>query len=360
MTEIRPAKFEDYSAIESVCNRNSMSLRPYDDFVHLWKEFPNRTEFADLPIGWVLQGDGGNIVGTFSNVWFSFEWKREPLRACVAGAWAVDSTHRRSSLALGAKFFGQRNVDLLINGSASSTAARLMSFYGMSRLPVPEVDLHYIWITDFRRFAGGALRKLNAPAVPLLSVPLGLVLRLRALLHNRSSYRPSRNVISVRGFDESFDEFWQRQRCRTDRLLAVRSSAMLSWRFKYELLRDRAVILAALAPDSSLEGYVVLVQHERPHLALTQYLIADLQVLEESSPDVTHALIVNAISAACSAGCHFVEWVGSNEAKRAAAKQLAPHPHKNPVWQYYYRAADSLREDLKQVSIWDPSLYEVF
>jgi hypothetical protein len=349
--KIRPAGLSDYPAIAEVTRRNGIPPRSREKWEYLWTEFPLRERFADLPIGWVLEDDAGQIAGTLSNVYSAYEWNGRPLRGAIAGNWAVDEKHRGSSLGLSAKFFSQP-ADVLINGSLSRVAAQLMPFFKASRVPSPGFDRHFLWVADHTAFANSVLRQKAAPAAGILMYPAGLALWLRDFLFRSGQGRQSPDIVHLDSFDERFDTFWDQLRRQPDRLLAVRSRPMLAWRFKYQLAENQLRILA-LHKHGQMSGYVILARVHRENLALRQYRIIDLQVLEENEESVRQLLLA-AIRLTRVEGLHLLEWIGFNERKRSAAKRLHPLEYRNPVWQFYYKAANrELAAPLGNPNSWD-------
>jgi hypothetical protein len=142
-------------------------------------------------------------------------------------------------------------------------------------------------------------------------------------------------------------------------LRAVRTSAALDWRFGGALRRQNAVALG-LFKGQELHGYVVLRKFARPHLGLNQFVIADLQALNDS-PHVLLDLLAAALEATREEGMDALEWQGWNPAKRALAISLHPRPFRYDVWPLYYKVVNAdLASMLADAECWDFSPFDAF
>jgi hypothetical protein len=272
----------------------------------------------------------------------------------------VDTPYRNgpTSLRLAIAFFGQTGVDMCLNGSASKVASRLM--LGLKAQPIAseDYDLSYFWIMRRHAFASAALRKKRIPAPGLLAGPVALGLWATDLLYNRRK-RKQADVRRLSNFGEAFDVFWDTLRKGPGRLRAVRTAAALEWRFG-NLLRSRQAAIFGAFRGQELLGYVVLREATREHLELRQFVIADLQALDDS-PEVLTDLLIAAIEATRHEGMDALEWQGWNPAKRRVASSLHPMTYRYPVWQLFYKAINpELGPVLKQPAIWDFSPFDAF
>jgi hypothetical protein len=358
MIRVRPAALCDLEAIDAVCVRNGLSSFDTVETRNWWLSHPFRTEFEGVPIGWVLESDTDGIVGTFSNVHMMYELDGRRFKCGSAGSWAVDRSHRNSSMLLAMSYFSQEGVDLCVNGSASAVASRLMPALGAQRTASEDYDLSYFWITRRRNFARAVLRKKKIPAAGLLSHAAALVL-WAADLRSGGRRRNLSEVKQLNGFGDEFDAFWEKIRQGRGRLRAVRSSAALEWRFGGYLRQKRATVLA-IFQGGHLGGYVVLRRCVREHLGLRQFVIADLQALDDS-PDVILDLLAAALEATRQEGLDALEWQGWNPAKRQVARSLHPKSYRYPVWPLYYKAVNpSLVPVLARADSWDFSPFDAF
>lgn len=358
MSRVRPASLKDLEAIRAVSIRNGLSSFHPDEVRQWWLSHPFRKEFEGVPIGWVLESDAGEVVGTFSNIQMMYELDGKRIKAGVGGSWAVDAAERSSSLLLAVAYFTQNGVDLCLNGSASSVAARLMPALKAERIPSPDYDLRYFWIAGHRAFAAAALRKKKIPAASLLAPVAGLGLWATGLRFERRRSEPP-GLKRFSGFSEEFDAFWEKLRQEPGRLRAVRTSAALAWRFGASLRQNRAVVLG-LMRGGELRGYVVLLESAREHLRLRQYTIADLQALEDSR-EVVLDLLAAALEATRREGLDALEWKGWNTVKRGLASSQRPKSYRDSVWPLFYKALHpDLLPVLTQAGRWDFSPFDAF
>lgn len=358
MTRVRPVKSDDLEAILQVGLRNGLS--PFDPSAlqKSWESHPFRTEFEGVPHGWVLEDSRGRIVGTFSNVHMMYELEGRKVKAGTAGSWAVDLEHRSASLLLAMAYFGQTGLDVLLNGSASAVASQIMPRLKAERIPSPGYDKSLFWITNRVKFTEAALRKKNVPAAGMLArLAAGGLWALDGVRRLPCQWPPE--ARRPRSFGPEFDEFWERIRCGPNRLRAVRTAAALEWRFGRSLQTGRASLIT-LGTGASLRGYAVLLRRTRAHLNLSQYLIGDLQALEDS-PETTRALLSAALAATQEDGLDALEWQGWNSAKRRVAESLHPWSYGYAVWPLFYRTRDpDLARTLNQARVWDFSPFDAF
>jgi hypothetical protein len=313
---------------------------------------------SGAPDAWVIEKNGQDIVGALSNVHMMYELDGKRLKACAAASWCVDAPYRGYSLFLMNTSLAQKGIDLWLNGSASSVTSRIMTAMAIPRIPSPEFDVSYFWITNREAFLAAALRKKKMPAASLLS-------RIAALglwgldLRSKLSRRTRAAVKRIMTFGSEVDAFWEKLRKGPTRLRAVRTSAALMWRFGSALQQNRAVVLGLL-DGHQLRGYVVLREFDRSHLGLRQYVLADIQALDDS-PDVLLDLTIAAIETTREAGMAALEWQGWNIHKREIAMSLHPRTYRYPVWPLYYKAINSgLVSTLTHDGVWDFSLFDSF
>lgn len=359
MIRIRPTLLDqDLEAINAVGVRNGFGAIDPEAYRRFWLGNPFRKEFEGVPNGWVLEDDSAGIVGTFWNGHIMYELDGSPLKAGVAGSWAVDAEHRSSSLLLAMAFMNQKGVDLCLNGSASSVASRLMSTLRFKRIPTEDYSLSYFWIVRRRAFAAAALRKKNFPAADCLALPAALFLWFSDLLSQRSR-RGAGQLRRIESFGDDFDTLWQRLRRTPGRLQAVRSSAVLRWRFA-DSLKGQKVVAIGLYRDNDLQGYVVLRGKNREQLKLRQYEICDLQVADDA-PDGLLELLQGAIEVSREDGVDALEWTGWNSAKRRIAQSCHPRCYDYSVWPAFYKEKNpALVPVLAEPRAWDFSPFDAF
>ncbi len=281
---LRPATFEDAAAVCHVQERNggSGSESVWRD---TWESYPLEKEFQDVPIGWVLETDDGSIVGCLDNVHMLYEFEGMPIRAAIASGWAVDMGYRGKALQLMIAFFRQKGIDLLLNVSANPTTAQVLTAMRIARIPVPDYGIPCFWAARPRAFAKAILLRRGTPGAAVWAWPAGLLLLLRDMVRQSGRGRPSLPIRRSREFDDRFDTLWQGLRTGTARLRAVRTRAVLEWRFRNEL-RDGRIAIVTAEPGGVLVGYALLVRRPGSELGMTLYDIADLQSLHED-PEVT-------------------------------------------------------------------------
>jgi hypothetical protein len=359
MIRVRPALLSDLEAIREVSVRNGLSSFDPESRRAWWRSHPFRGEFENVPMGWVLETGDSEIVGTFSNIHLMCELDGRPVKAAVAGSWGVDTQHRKSSLLMLLEFLEQTGVDLCLDGSASEAASRIMTGLRVPRIPSPDYDLSYLWIARRRAFAAAALRKRVNPAVARVAAPAVAAGLWLAGLRPTGARPDPANVRRLHEFGGEFDGLWEKLRREPGRLRAVRTAAALDWRYGASLRQKRLVVLGHFH-GGELRGYVLLRSYTREHLNLRQFVIADLQALEDA-PGTLLALLAAARETTRQEGLDMLEWKGWNRAKRQAAVSLRPHSYRDPVWPLYYKAVNpGLAPSLEQPGPWDFSPFDAF
>jgi hypothetical protein len=357
MMRVRPALLSDFEAIQAVLARNGLSAVDAEERRQWWLGHPFRDEFENIPIGWVLE-NSREIVGTFSNIHMMYELDGKRFKCGIAGSWGVDPPHRNSSLLLAMAYFGQKGVDFCFSGSASSVSSRLMPMLKAERIASPDYDLSYFWITRHRTFAEAVLRKRKIPGAQVLAHAAGVAIKAFDW-QIRRDFDGAGDVHRLSGFGEEFDAFWEKLRRGPGRLRAVRTSAMLDWRFGVAVRQERAIVLGLLR-EKDLLGYVVLCEKDREHLKLRQFVIADLQALDDS-PESILALLSAALKTTRQQQKDALEWQGWSAAKRQWALKLKPRSYRYPVWPLYYKATHpELIAALAHSESWDFSPFDAF
>jgi hypothetical protein len=335
MIRVRTASLDDLDAVRAVSVRNGLSGFDCEERRRWWLSHPFQKEFDGVPIGWVLENSDGKIVGTFSNVHMMYEIDGQRFKCGIAGSWGVDAEYRSASLLLAASFFSQKGVDICFNGSASSVSSRLMPVMRAKKFEAADYDVSYLWITGHQSFAEAVLRKKNVPGAEVVSRAAGLVLSaadrwtVKCRSHNCS-------VKELGGFGEEFDYLWKTLSRKGRCFRGVRSAAALEWRFGEGLRTKHAIVLGA-TKNGKLSGYVVLCEKSREHLKLKEFVIKDLQVVDDS-PELILDLLSAAIEVTRERGLDALEFQGWNAAKRKAALALRPRAYRYPVWPLYYTA----------------------
>jgi hypothetical protein len=233
-----------------------------------------------------------------------------------------------------------------------------MPVFRAKRIPSENYDLGYFWILRRQSFAAAALRKKKVPAAALLSYPAAVALWAEDLC-NAGRRKNASRVRRLTQFGKEFDSFWEKLRQGPGRLRAVRTSAVLEWRFGTGIRQNSTVALGLFRSQEVL-GYIVLRAKTREHLGLRQFLIADLQALEDS-PEVLLELLSAALSVTREQNLDVLEWRGWNPAKRQLACMLRPKSYRYPVWPLYAKAFNpALASLLTCPEKWDFSPFDAF
>jgi hypothetical protein len=329
-----------------------------DDWRTCWEASPFAPQFQATPVGWVLETEAGQVVGSLGNVHMLYELRGQYLKAAVATAWAVDSAYRNSSMQLLHAFYRQKDVDLWLNGSASATVSQLLTALRIPRVPVPDYNMPLFWPVRRRNFANVILGRKRVPFANLLSYPAGMALLAKDIAHRVWRRTGAAAVSRVREFDGRFDRFWQRLRAGSTRLRAVRTRATLQWRFRSNL-REASLTILLAERAGEIAGYAILTRRRGSDLEMELIDIADLQAIEDD-PLILRELLLAAAQVAQEEGADAVKLMTGTPAKRAAAAALHPLSYRWPVWQLYCRTTPELGAALATADAWDFSLFDTF
>ena len=356
---LRTAALDDGDAIRQLQERNGLgSLDPLA-WRRQWEEYPYAAEFRDIPMGWVLVAGSGRVVGSLGNIHMLYDLGGNRIRGAIATAWAVDAPHRGHSLQLMMAFLKQKGVGLCLNGSASPTASRVLRGMKMSRIPIPGYEVPCFWAARPSGFARAALARRSVPAAAILSWPAGMLLSARDVLLRSGRGRILSAMHRTGEFDHRFDTFWQNLSGGPRRLRAVRTSAVLDWRFGAALRDGQAAVVTATR-DGALNGYAVLVRRQSPELGMQLYDVADLQALRDEASTIRD-LLLGAIGAAREDGMDAVKFLTGTPVKRAPATELRPYCYRLKFWQLYYRAGTpELGSALSNADAWDFSPFDTY
>jgi hypothetical protein len=357
-TRLRPASFADAEAISQIHKRNGLSEFDAQAWRSAWESYPFAAEFQDIPIGWVLETDSGDLVGTIGNVHMLYELAGQRYRTAIATAWAVDAPHRGRALHLTTAFLKQKGPDLLLNGSANPIASKVLTGLQIPRIPIPDYNSPCFWAAAPRAFAKAALQRRGISAASALSYPAGLALLVRDVLRRSGRGKLSQPVRRLQLFDHRFDSLWQRIGAGPPRLRAVRTQAVLHWKFHADLEAGRAVLLAAES-GGNLSGYVVLVRRQGSDLGMSLYDVADFQAAGDDTA-VFRDLLLAAVELAREEGVDAVKLLTGTPAKRVPAMALLPYTYQLPFWQLYYKASPALKPVLGSADAWDFSLFDTY
>ncbi len=356
---LRTATLADAEAIGQLHKRNGMGDLDTAAWRSQWDAYPFAAEFRDIAIGWILETETGRVVGYLGNVHMLYDLGGRSVKAAIATAWAVDAGRRNKSLQLMTAFYRQKGVDMCLNGSANSTAARLLTAMRVPRIPIPGYDVPCFWAARPRGFAKAVLVRKSVPGASVLAWPAGVLLNARDIILRSGRGRTSSAVHRLGRFDDRFEIFWQRLRAGAPRLRAVRTKAVLEWRFGTELRSGRATVIAA-GRDGALSGYAVLVRRQSPEFGMDLYDVADLQALRDA-PATIRDLLLESIEIAREEGVDAVKFITGTPAKRAPADELRPYTYRLAFWQLYYKVASpELKAALSPANAWDFSLFDTY
>ena len=356
---LRPATLADAEAIGQLHKRNGMGHLDTVAWRSHWDAYPFAAEFRDIAIGWILETTGSRVVGYLGSVHLLYDLSGRSVKGAITADWAVDADHRNLSLQLMTAFLKQKGIDLWLDGSATPTASEVLSGMKLARIPIPGYDVPCFWAARPRGFAKAALVKRSIAGASVLAWPAGMLLRARDIVLRSGRGRTSAPVHRIGEFDDRFESFWQSLRAGPPRLRAVRTRAVLEWKFGAQLRGGRAAIVAA-GRDGTLAGYAILVRRQSPEFGMDLYDVADLQAIRDD-PSTIRDLVLGSVGIAREEGADAVKFLTGIPAKRAIVDELRPYTYRLGYWQLYFKVeSPELRAALSTADAWDFSVFDTY
>ncbi len=359
LAAIRETRPEDYVSIAALHRRNGLTIRPFQQWLALWSGNPAYEARGDgnWPLGWVLETERGEIVGSIGNLPLDYEFRGRKLSAATAYGWVVDEAYRSYSVMVLNRFMRQPGIDLFVFTTVGDKAEPIYSSgFQLSRAPVGCWDRSIFWITNYRGFAKSALNHRKVSFGGALCYPAAAGIYAWDQLQARvPSSDPAYEIQLCRQFDDRFEEYWQEIRRKQRHLLPVRSRETLEWHFQHAF--SPTTILAILK-ESRFVGYAIFGRQDNTALGLKRVRIVDFQALEGHAPGFVSALTW--MIARCRAeGIHVLEMMGDWLVRPDLPKIAAPHQRTLSSWMYYYKAPDpQLAEALRDPGAWAPSSFD--
>jgi len=367
---LRPARLDDYDSIQQLGLAYALDVPAQEDWRALWLDNPLRTRFGnDLPLGWVLETQTGEMVGTMGTVRAQYALRGSELVSAVSRAWFVKTQYRAFAPWLIEEYLHQPDVDLFINNAVSVPAIELFSQF-CERIPLGEWDTMSYWVTGYRGFAERSLAQLRLPLAGSIAYPAGAALWLKDAIVNRSLPKNAGSFIieTTDRFDARFDAFWDELvRRNPEKLLAERTSHALSWHFGAPMRKGRLWVFTACR-NNKLHAYCTLTRQDHAFRlpALTHgdtqgiraMRLVDYQSIEPE-PDLLPALLRAALLRCAAEDVYILENLGRGVPKMRALDGCAPYRKKLSNWKFFYHAADrGLDSELRAARLWDPSSYD--
>jgi hypothetical protein len=355
---VREARFNDYCKIAAVQAQNGLSSPSQEDWLTLWQDNPvYRVRNGDWPIGWVLEAENGEIVGTISSVPLAYSFRGRTLLAAAACSWAVDPPYRRYSMSIFKRLEQQADIDILLSSTVSSRPSRIIRW---SKVPVGSWDRSAFWITDHRGFARHALLQNAGIFATTLSLPVSVTLlcweALKPAIARTNGRATDISVVSA--FDSRFDEFWEElKQQNSDVLLAVRSRVALEWHFRRSLNSGRVWVLTATR-DSRLVAYAIFDRLDNTVLGLKRVRFVDFQWLR-GAESTLHGLLYWMLQRCREEGFHCVEITGGWLDRPGLPRLSAPYNRKLASWTFYYKTLNpEIAERLQDPNVWAPTSFD--
>lgn len=356
----RQARFEDHAQITDLQARYGMDTETYDAWIHVWADNPAYQDFPNWPIGWILENEGGQVVGYIGNLPRRYEFGGRKMLVASTRGLVVDTPYRSYSLPLLSHFFNQRQVDLFLDTTVGPGALKAHEIFRALRVPTGMWDQAFFWITNYEGFSASLLARKQIRGAKGFCRPLSGGLYLRDVLQGRR-LRMRCNGLDVdccSEIDGRFDDFWQKLRkSATHRLLANRSRQMLDWHFKHPLAAGRAWVLT-IDKGPELAAYAIFLRQDNASFSLKRMRLVDFQALDGRT-ELLSPILCHGFARCQREGIDMLEVMGFAQEKQQVVNSLLPHRRALSSWRYFYKTANrELAESLKNPLVWDTSCFD--
>jgi hypothetical protein len=356
--KFREAVFADHEQIARLESRYGLIAKSYDEWRHLWMGNPLYRRIQDAwSIGWVLEDEHGQIVGSMGNIPLPYEFEGKPILAATGHNWVTEPAYRSAALQLLDSVINQRDVDLYVNSTVTAASVAAVQVFACEPVPVGRWDRSAVWYTHRQRYYEMRLRQERWPLAKPLSYAVATPESLWKSMTTTALRAGDVEVSACASFDERFDDFWSELKQRhPHRLLAVRSREVLQWHHRYALLNGHLWIPAVLDGDG-LAAYATFQRYDRPEWG-TRVRLVDFQSLDGTSA-LLPSLLSWALKRCRAERIHSLEVVGRWLGRGELLESAATDPREMPTWKFFYRAnTPALATSLKPPEVWAPSLYD--
>jgi hypothetical protein len=360
---VREAQFSDFPSVSALGKRHGQGPDSIENWERLWRSNPAIHDGnAPARIGWVLEASG-EVVGFLGGIPLLYDYEEKTLIASATCRFAVDPAYRASSHLLMTSFLRQKDVDLLLNTTATPSAGKIMTALRATQVPQRNYETVLFWVLNAGQFSKAVSKKIGLPMsikTPVSGV-CALLLKAESTVRGRKPrLRKEQYRTEIRSIDElgsEFDQFCSSQAYDTRRLMARRSAEVQRWHFCPPENRRPARALCAYAGDR-LVGYAIVRDDVDEKVALHRSIVADLLV-EKDMPEIVRSLIVAAHKSAVENGSHVLELMGFPSVIRDAVMTWNPYSRQYPSCPFFFRARDkAIQEKLLSESAWYASQFD--
>ncbi|HZZ52057.1 MAG TPA: hypothetical protein VFE65_34605 [Pseudonocardia sp.] len=357
---LRRAQFQDYPHISRLTSQYFHRQLPDTVWKRLYTDNPLWSRVGGRwPIGWVLENDDGEVVGSFLNIPSRYYLDGVELICASGSRWAVQPEYRGYASWLMDEHFNQPGVDLLINATASPTATPVLSNFA-ERVPVGDWANRAVRIIKYRNVASEVLEMKRLPGQRVAGPVLAGGLRVKDLALTPRLPELPRGVVgeTLVQFDSRFDSFWTTLvQQNWHKLLAVRNQRTLEWHYGGPL-RSGSLLICTASRNGVLLAYCVLKEHSFERLNLQSMQIIDYQTVADDL-DLLPGLLRLALDHPRAAQVDIVESLCVGLPELRGFERAATLRYRRPSWSLYYQASGSdLQERLQSPEVWCPSGYD--
>jgi hypothetical protein len=364
--KLREIRLDDYAQLATLTAPYGYPPATWtcEQWRHLWVNNPACLRFGGkFPIGWVLEEADKRIVGHIANLPLLYQFEGQQLLIGDGISFVVEDEYRGYAMFLADQYWHQKTVDVALGHQSTLAAFKAHVELGVKAMPLKAWDRKAVWIVSYQGYIADWLGRKKAPAASLLSYPAALALSTkdtwnRILLRRRARRGAGIEMCAV--FDERFDRFWDELSAEYPRrFLALRTRAILEWRF-YFALREERIWIATFSQGGRLRAYAIflLQKNNRPQDGIRRVIVADFQALDRND-SVYYAMLRAALEQSRKSGIHLLVTMGIS-ASGTDMSMIAPH--RNPPPQHstslYKTRNPQLSRALESPQAWCPSLYD--
>lgn len=257
-----------------------------DRFKYWWDNNPAMNE--NIERGWIILGEGGQIVGFLGNIPVKYYINGKDEIVCCLTSWYVKETYRHKSLGLLAPFLKQREPILLLATTPSDKVSIMLLRLGFHDLESKWLTRDALYPVDLSESLDLFARRiaLNKNIFFLFKCAGTFVLPVLKIFQIISKSRMSiadKNYTfrEIDTFDSSYALLWDEFKKKYD-MLAVRNVETLNWFFFGSKLLASGRKVIEIRCDNNLAGYAAVKEAAYSVLEKTYYYleVVDMVVLD--------------------------------------------------------------------------------
>jgi hypothetical protein len=299
-TQLREARLSDRVALAGMLRGAGFRARSEAGWRWLFEQNPaNARQRRPPPAGWVLEGEGGRLLGYLGNILLDYTLDGQPVRAATCTAWVTAREVTGEGIKLLRAWYLQPEVELFLTTTANRESEAHYRMFGSSTPEEASFASGLAWVGRDEAAVSELLSKRGvSPLGARLGAALGgpAVWAARHLTRIGDLPRAAENAdvrcVPLERVDERFTAVWERHRERPG-LALVRDAAHLRWTLSDPDARSEPVIFGAFE-RGELRAWAIAASHHPTHSPEEHLRLLDLVAPDGQRAQVAgllHALL---------------------------------------------------------------------